>query len=90
MPGKVAKIGTFSDWVGLFDDWRKEIGVNRDEIASFNFDTLYGAIETDDTPWGRSWRREWAYSRAATIYGGTSEIQKDIVASRLLGLPRIP
>jgi alkylation response protein AidB-like acyl-CoA dehydrogenase len=49
---------------------------------------LPGAIETDDTAWGRSWRREWAYSRAATIYGGTSEIQKDIVASRLLGLPR--
>ena len=28
MPGKVAKIGTFSDWVGLFDEWRKEIGVD--------------------------------------------------------------
>ena len=37
MPGKVAKIGTFSDWIGLFDEWRKEIGVNRDEIASFKF-----------------------------------------------------
>ena len=23
-----AKIGTFSDWVGLFNDWREEIGVN--------------------------------------------------------------
>ena len=33
MPGKVLKIGTFSDWVGLFDEWRKEIGVNSDEIA---------------------------------------------------------
>jgi alkylation response protein AidB-like acyl-CoA dehydrogenase len=56
------------------------------------FDTahelLSGAIETDDTPRGRAWRREWAYSRAATIYGGTSEIQKDIVATRILGLPR--
>jgi alkylation response protein AidB-like acyl-CoA dehydrogenase len=51
-------------------------------------DLLRGAIETDDTPRSRAWRREWAYSRAATIYGGTSEIQKDIVASRLLGLPR--
>ena len=28
MPGKVAKIGTFSDWIGLFNDWRKDIGVN--------------------------------------------------------------
>ena len=49
---------------------------------------LCGAIETDDSPRSQSWRREWAYSRAATIYGGTSEIQKDIVATRLLGLPR--
>lgn len=49
---------------------------------------LAGTIETDDTARGRAWRREWAYSRAATIYGGTSEIQKDIVATRLLGLPR--
>jgi benzoyl-CoA 2,3-dioxygenase component B len=52
MPGKVAKIGTFSDWVGLFDDWRKDIGVNHDEIANFKFDTLYGAIETDEIQFG--------------------------------------
>jgi benzoyl-CoA 2,3-dioxygenase component B len=52
MPGKVAKIGTFSDWVGLFDEWRKEIGVNRDEIADFKFDTLFGAIETDEIQFG--------------------------------------
>src|SRR5881398_1808683 len=48
MPGKVAKIGTFSEWVGMFNDWRKEIGLERDEIASFKFDTLYGAIETEE------------------------------------------
>ena len=52
MPGKVAKIGTFSDWVGLFDDWRKDIGVNHKEIADFKFDTLYGAIETDEIQFG--------------------------------------
>jgi hypothetical protein len=52
MPGKVAKIGTFSDWVGMFADWRKEIGVNHDEIASFHFDTLYGAIETEEIQFG--------------------------------------
>ena len=52
MPGKVAKLGTFSDWVGMFNDWRKEIGVDRDEIASFKFDTLYGAIETDEIQFG--------------------------------------
>jgi benzoyl-CoA 2,3-dioxygenase component B len=60
MPGKVAKIGTFSDWVGLFDQWRKEIGVDRDEIASFKFDTLYGAIETEEIQFGSfKGRRKW-------------------------------
>ena len=60
MPGKVAKIGTFSDWVGLFDDWRKEIGVNHDEIASFKFDTLFGAIETEEIEFGSyKGRRKW-------------------------------
>jgi len=46
MPGKVAKIGSFSDWVGLFNEWRKEVGVNKDDVESFHFDTLYGAVET--------------------------------------------
>ena len=32
------------------------------------------------------WRSEYLYSRAATIYGGTSEIQRNIVARRLLDL----
>jgi benzoyl-CoA 2,3-dioxygenase component B len=60
MPGKVAKIGTFSDWVGLFDDWRKDIGVNHDEIANFKFDTLFGAIETDEIQFGSfKGRRKW-------------------------------
>src|SRR5437667_1942701 len=60
MPGKVAKIGTFSDWIGLFDEWRKEIDVNPDEIAEFKFDTLYGAIETDEIQFGHfKSRRKW-------------------------------
>jgi acyl-CoA dehydrogenase len=33
-------------------------------------------------------RAEWWYSRAATIMGGTAEIQRGIVADHLLGLPK--
>jgi benzoyl-CoA 2,3-epoxidase subunit B len=60
MPGKVLRIGTFSEWVGLFDEWRKEIGVNQDEVSDFKFDTLYGAIETDEITFGHyRGRRKW-------------------------------
>jgi benzoyl-CoA 2,3-dioxygenase component B len=60
MPGKVLKIGTFSDWVGLFDDWRKDIGVNQAEVNGFKFDTLYGAIETDEIQFGHyKGRKKW-------------------------------
>ena len=32
------------------------------------------------------WRSEFLYSRAATIYGGTAEVQRNIIARRLLDL----
>jgi alkylation response protein AidB-like acyl-CoA dehydrogenase len=34
------------------------------------------------------WTREFLYSRAASIYGGAAEIQRGIIAQRVLGLPR--
>jgi alkylation response protein AidB-like acyl-CoA dehydrogenase len=45
-------------------------------------DLLPGAVELDESPW----RTEYLYSRAATIYGGTAEIQRNIIARRLLDL----
>ena len=32
------------------------------------------------------WRDEFLYSRAASIYGGSAEIQRNIIARRLLAL----
>jgi benzoyl-CoA 2,3-epoxidase subunit B len=52
MPGKVAKIGTFSDWVGLFEQWRKDIGVNTEEMQAFKFETLYGQVEQGEIQFG--------------------------------------
>jgi alkylation response protein AidB-like acyl-CoA dehydrogenase len=45
-----------------------------------------GIVEVDDTPTGEAWRAEYLYSRAATIYGGTAEVQRNIIARRLLDL----
>jgi alkylation response protein AidB-like acyl-CoA dehydrogenase len=47
---------------------------------------LSGVVETDDTASGVAWRNEYLYSRAATIYGGTAEVQRNIIARRLLDL----
>ena len=35
-----------------------------------------------------TWQRQWLWSKAASIAGGTDEIQRTIIAERLLGLPR--
>jgi alkylation response protein AidB-like acyl-CoA dehydrogenase len=35
-----------------------------------------------------SWARDRLYSRALTIAGGTTQVNKNIVAQRILGLPR--
>jgi len=49
-------------------------------------DGLPGDVVLDDGPGGERWRSELLYSRAATIYGGSAEIQRNIIARRLLDL----
>jgi len=54
------------------------------------FDVIADALAADltggDGPGAERWRSEYLYSRAATIYGGTAEIQRNIIARRLLDL----
>jgi len=47
---------------------------------------LAGTVELDDGAAAELWRSEYLYSRAATIYGGTAEVQRNIIARRLLAL----
>jgi alkylation response protein AidB-like acyl-CoA dehydrogenase len=49
-------------------------------------DGLGTAVVLGDDPVSQRWRAEFLYSRAATIYGGSAEIQRNIIARRLLDL----
>lgn len=41
-----------------------------------------------DNPGAGKWQRQWLWSKAASIAGGTSEVQRTIIGERILGLPR--
>jgi alkylation response protein AidB-like acyl-CoA dehydrogenase len=47
---------------------------------------LGAQVVLGDDPVSERWRNEFLYSRAATIYGGSAEIQRNIIARRLLNL----
>lgn len=65
--------------------WRRDLG----ELA---MDVLGQAGEVNDNPeyeWG-TLPNLFLYARADTIYGGTNQIQRNLIAERGLGMPREP
>jgi acyl-CoA dehydrogenase len=69
----------------LFSQAEKEVqnlifDVQRDRMIAGDSTSLADELDTA--------RAEWWYSRAATIMGGTAEIQRGIIADHLLGLPK--
>jgi alkylation response protein AidB-like acyl-CoA dehydrogenase len=55
-------------------------------VYDLGLDGLSADIAAGDDPASTRWRTGYLYSRAATIYGGSAEIQRNIIARRLLDL----
>ena len=67
----------------LWSRWHQELGELAMEVLGAPSMVARGApYDLDD------WQRLFLFSRADTIYGGSDEIQHDIIARRGLGLPR--
>jgi alkylation response protein AidB-like acyl-CoA dehydrogenase len=61
--------------------WRYELGMKVAGLQGLGWEGP--GFDADDLQYTRDWLR----SRASTIEGGSSEIQKNIVSKRVLGLP---
>ena len=67
----------------LWSRWHKALGELAMEVLGAPSMVARGApYDLDD------WQRLFLFSRADTIYGGSDEIQRNIIAERALGLPR--
>lgn len=65
----------------LWANWHRDLGELAMDIEGKSGLVLPGG-EFDE------WQRLYLFSRADTIYGGSNEIQRNIIAERVLGLPR--
>ena len=64
----------------LWSRWHQRLGELAMEILGA--ESMVAQNDDDD------WQRLFLFTRAETIYGGSDEIQRNIIATRALGLPR--
>ena len=62
------------------------LATTEQSIFDLALDGLADDVLLGDDAASEQWRSKYLYSRAATIYGGSAEIQRNIVARRLLDL----
>jgi len=80
MPGAEASVTKL-----LWSRWHRGLGELAMEVEGTRSMVARGApYDLGD------WQRLFLFSRADTIYGGSDEIQRNIIATRALGLPRQP
>jgi alkylation response protein AidB-like acyl-CoA dehydrogenase len=78
--------GPETSWIKLaWSDMTQNLSARAVELTGEAAPLWRGA---HDVPSDAKWQRQWLWSYAASIAGGTSEVQKNIVAERILGLPR--
>jgi len=65
----------------LWANWHRELGEIAMDVQG-KAGLLLDGGEFDE------WQRLYLFSRSDTIYGGSNEIQRNIIAERVLGLPR--
>ena len=65
----------------LWANWHRDLGDLAMDIVG-----MAGLVAADGE--FDEWQRLYLFSRADTIYGGSNEIQRNIIAERVLGLPR--
>ncbi|MEU0372888.1 acyl-CoA dehydrogenase family protein [Streptomyces sp. NPDC006283] len=79
-PGPEASIGKI-----FWSTWHRELGELAMDVCGAGGMLAAGEpYELDD------WQRLFLFSRADTIYAGSNEIQRNIIAERVLGLPKEP
>ena len=66
-------------------DWHKRLGETAMDVLGT------AGLLADGVPYDlNEWQRLFLFSRADSIYGGSDEVQRNILAERVLGLPREP
>ena len=66
----------------LWSNWHQRLGELAMSVQGAAATTLDASGELDEL------QRLFLFTRSDTIYGGSNEIQRDIIARRMLGLPR--
>ncbi|MGZ8744941.1 MAG: acyl-CoA dehydrogenase family protein [Nocardioides sp.] len=68
----------------VWASWHRDLGELAMAVAGPAGLTVCDGYDLD------AWQRLFLFSRADTIYGGSDEIQRNILAERVLGLPKEP
>lgn len=79
-PGPEASIGKI-----FWATWHRDLGELAMDVCGA------GGLLAEGEPYDLTdWQRLYLFSRADTIYAGSNEIQRNVIAERVLGLPREP